>query len=159
MYIRANDSRADRRGTDDTPYEGLVYTANNRDREKQPHLQYRQLSAKSNRPDRHKKELRGIQSLTERPQGQLKSTITRRSLESRFGTEVRSETTKASSNGSASNGPATRPRWSSLVRYASTAAGKFNAPRWLRKAKTGTASPQYPRGQLNSKKSKMILSG
>ena len=55
MYIRANDSRADRRGTDDTPYEGLVYTANNRDREKQPHLQYRQLSGKSNRPDRQKR--------------------------------------------------------------------------------------------------------
>ena len=54
MYILADDSRADRRGTDDTPYEGLVYTANNRDREKQPHLQYRQLSGKSNRPDRQK---------------------------------------------------------------------------------------------------------
>ena len=36
MYIRANDSRAGRRGTDDTLYEGLAYTANNHDREKQP---------------------------------------------------------------------------------------------------------------------------
>ena len=52
MYIRANDSCADRRGNDDTLYEGLVYTVNNREGEKQLHLQYRQLSGKSNRPDR-----------------------------------------------------------------------------------------------------------
>lgn len=50
MYIRANDSRADRRGTDDTPYEGIqqtfiqqttvytatVYTVYNRLYSKQP---------------------------------------------------------------------------------------------------------------------------
>lgn len=64
MYIRANDSCADRRGNDDTLYEGLVYTVNNRDGEKQLHLQYRQLSGKSNRPDRQKRSYDNIDNIT-----------------------------------------------------------------------------------------------
>ena len=47
----------------------------------------------------------GIPSLTEVPQGQLKSTITLRSSESRFGTVLRGETTKPSVNGTAAKGP------------------------------------------------------
>ena len=58
----------------------------------------------------------GISSFTEVPQGQLKSTITLLSAESRLGTVLRGETTKPSVNGTASKGPATLPREISFVK-------------------------------------------
>ena len=58
----------------------------------------------------------GIPSLTEVPQGHLKSTITLRSAECRLGTVLRGETTKPLVNGTVSKEPATLPREISFVK-------------------------------------------
>ena len=75
-------------------------------------------------------------TISEEPRGQLKSTITLRSLQSRLAAVLRGETTKPSWKVVAAKGPATRPREISLLIYSWTAEGKVNAPRWERRSNT-----------------------